>query len=292
MGMVITTSTGHIGGKLTEILLAENADLTLIVRDPAKLSEDVRRRVTVKQGDLMDAEFVQKATEDADALFFLPPPSFTAPDAAAYYGTLRHAAANAVAVNKIPRVVFISSGGGGSPQAGLVTETFKTEDALNATGANVLSLRCGSFMENFLAYLPTLKNDGAWYGIVSPDLKTPFVATQDIAAVAARKLLHPDWQGQTFLAIHGAADLTPTQAMEILTETTGKALRYVQVPVEAIRQSLLGFGASASMVGGYIEMFKAFDTGIYGAEPRTAETTTPTTLAEWALAHLKPLLSA
>ena len=84
MGMVITTSTGHIGGKLTEILLAENADLTLIVRDPAKLSEDVRRRVTVKQGDLMDAEFVQKATEDADALFFLPPPSFTATDAAAY----------------------------------------------------------------------------------------------------------------------------------------------------------------------------------------------------------------
>ena len=292
MGIVITTPTGHIGGKLTELLLAENADLTLLVRDPAKLSEDVRRRVTVKQGDLTDADFVQQATEGAAALFFLPPPNFAAPDAVAYYGALRQSAANAVTANQIPRIVFISSGGGGNRQAGLVTETFKMEDALNATGANVLSLRCGSFMENFFNYAPTLKSDGAWYGMNHPDLKTPFVATQDIAAVAARKLLNPDWQGQTFLAVHGAADLTPTEAAEILTEATGKTLRYVQVPPEATRQAMLGFGASESIADSYIEMLTAFDAGIYAAEPRTPETTTPTTLGEWGRANLKPLLNA
>ena len=292
MSIVITAPTGHIGGKLTEILLAENADLTLIVRDPAKLSEDIRSRVTVKQGDLADAEFVAKATEGADALFWLNPPNFTAPDVSAYYESLRQSAVKAITANKIPRVVHISSGGGGNRQAGLITETFKTEDALNATGAHALSLRAGSFMENFLSYLPTLKNDGAWYGLNRPDLKLPFVATQDIAAVAARKLLHPDWQGQTFLAVHGAADLTPTEAMEILTETTGKTLKYVQVPAEAMRQTLLGFGASESIVAGYIEMLTAFDTGIYAAEPRTVETTTPTTLAEWSAANLKPALNA
>ena len=259
---------------------------------PAKLSEDVRRRVTVKQGDLSDAEFVAKATEGADALFWLNPPNFAAPDVSAYYEILRQSAVKAITANKIPRVVHISSGGGGSREAGLVTETFITEDALNATGANVISLRAGSFMENFLSYLFMLKNDGAWCSPFSPDLKAPFVATQDIAAVAARKLLHPDWQGQTFLAVHGAADLTPTEAMEILTETTGKTLKYVQVPAEAFRQNLLGFGASESVADQYIKMVAAFNTGIYAAEPRTSETTTPTTLAEWSRAVLKPALEA
>jgi hypothetical protein len=46
------------------------------------------------------------------------------------------------------------------------------------------------------------------------------------------------------------------------------------------------------MTDAYIAMFMAFNAGIYAAEPRAAETTTPTTLAEWSRAHLKPLLNA
>ena len=291
MSIVITAPTGNIGSKLVELLLAENADLTLLVRDPAKLSEQVRRKTTVKQGDLTDAEFVKSATEGADALFFLPPPNFAAPDAAAYYGALLHAAIDAISANKIPHVVFISSSGGESRHAGLVTLSFEAEETLNATGADVLTLRCGFFMENLLRSLPTLQSDGAWYGLYRPELPMPFVATQDIAAVAARKLLHHDWHGQSFLAVQGAADLTPTAVSEILTEATGKPIRYVQVPAEAVRQGLLGMGASESMTTGYIEMVTAFDAGIYAAEPRTPETTTPTTLAEWSRTNLKPLLS-
>ena len=187
--------------------------------------------------------------------------------------------------------MFISSVGGGAQNAGLVSETYRIEDALNATNANVLSLRCGFFMENFLMFLPTLREQGAFYSLLRPNLPVPMVATHDIAHVAAHKLLDRSWQGKLTLAVQGAADVTSDQAALIVSEATGKTIQYVQVPAEQVRQTFLQMGASPDMADNYIDMLTAFDQGIYAAEPRTPETTTPTTLQQWATETLKPILN-
>ena len=292
MTIAITTPTGNIGSRLVELLLDAHADLTLLVRNPDKLAADVRSRVKVQQGELQDADFMRRATQGAEALFFLAPPNFAAPNVHAYYQSLSDAAVAAIQANNIPRVVLISSGGGDNADAGLVSEVFRIEEALNATSAQVLSLRCGSFMENFLLYLPTLRDQGAYYGMTRPDLPLPMVATRDIAEVAARKLRELSWQGHSRLAVHGPADVTPEQAAQILSEVTGKTIRYVQVPPEQVQQSLLQMGASPDVAANYIQMMQAFEQGIYADEPRTPETTTPTTLAQWASEALKPALNA
>ena len=292
MSFVITAPTGNIGSSLVERLLESNADLTLLVRNPDKLGATIRSRVKVQQGELQDAAFVQRATQGAEALFFLMPPNYTAPDVRAYYQSLGDAAIGAIQANNIARVVFISSGGGEHPNAGLVSETFRVEAALNATNAHVLSLRCGSFMENFLNYLPTLREQGAFYGLNRPGLPMPLVATRDIGGVAARKLLDRSWQGKSNLAVQGAADVTPDEAAQIISEATGRAIRYVQVPPEQVQQTFLQMGASPDFTANYIQMLKAFDEGIYKAEARTPETTTPTTLKQWASEVLKPELTA
>lgn len=291
MSIVISAPTGHIGSRLVEILLEANADLTLLVRNPDKLAPSVRSRVKVEQGDLQDAAFVARATQGAEAFFVLAPPNFGAPDVHAYYQAIRDAAVGAVQINRIPHVVLISSGGAEHEKAGLVTEVAQIEKALDATEANVLSLRCGSFMENFFNYLTPLREQGAFYGINRPDLPSPLVATHDIAAVAAQKLLDLSWQGKLKLAVHGAADVTSDEAAQILTQVIGKPIHYVQIPAEALRQSLLQMGATPDIAANYIEMLEAFDTGIYASEPRTPETTTPTTFQQWAEEVLKPALS-
>jgi uncharacterized protein YbjT (DUF2867 family) len=256
MSIVITTPTGNIGSSLVQSLLSANAELTLLVRDPSNLSDAVRQATTVKQGDLSDPKFVRGATEGADALFWLSPPE---PDRSRHKGILWGALYCGV--------------GGGKSQSNTTDRSYQwwrgwqtrrrngfsaveTEDALNAAGGNVLSLRCGYFMENFLTHLPTLKSDGVWYGSNRPELPVPFVATRDIAAVAAEKLLDRDWKGQNFLAVHGAADITFAEAANILTEVTGKDIRYVQVPAEGVKQSLLGMGASADAAENLVTMFR------------------------------------
>lgn len=290
MSIVITAPTGHIGSKLVQDLLAQNADLTLIARNPTKLSDDVRNRTTVKQGDQTDAAFVREATQGAEALFWLSPPNYTSPSLRDYFATLQTAATEAITANSIPYVVFVSSWGNGSPNLGIVSFSYEMENALNATGANVLSLRCGSFMENFLMQLSVLKSQEAWYGLNSPEATAPYVATQDIAAVAAEKLLHREWQGQLYQAVLGAADLSLTEAASVLSEATGKPLRYVQVPSEAVYQQLLQTGASDDVAKNIVAMYEGFEREQENTEPRTSEATTPTTLAEWSRSVLKPLL--
>lgn len=51
--------------------------------------------------------------------------------------------------------------------------------------------------------------------------------------------------------------------------------------------------APTGNIGSHLaELLLAFDRGIYGNEPRTPETTTPTTLQQWASEVLKPALNA
>ena len=168
---------------------------------------------------------------------------------------------------------------------------FELENTLDEAGANTLHLRCGNFMENFLWQVEPMKATGAFYYLYRPDTRLPFVATRDIAGVAAEKLLNRNWTGVNNLAVQGAADLSLTEAAQILMEATGKEIRYVQVPPEQAKQSYLDIGASPDAADKYVKMFQAFDNGAYKMEPRTPETTNPTTLKQWASENLKPLVN-
>jgi uncharacterized protein YbjT (DUF2867 family) len=154
-----------------------------------------------------------------------------------------------------------------------------------------LSLRCGYFMENFLAQLQPLRQEGAFYGLNRGSLPWPMVATRDIADVAAIHLLDRSWQDNATLAAHGPADVTFDEAAQIFSELLGMPIRYIQLSPEAFRQVFLSMGASPDAADHFTQMFQAFETGAQAAEPRTPETTTPTTLAEWATEVLKPLLA-
>jgi hypothetical protein len=72
----------------------------------------------------------------------------------------------------------------------------------------------------------------------------------------------------------------------------GRAVRHVTVTPEQAREAFLGMGATPDVAAKYVEMYQAFDNGtLKVAEPRTPETTTPTTLAEFARQVIKPLVS-
>lgn len=53
---------------------------------------------------------------------------------------------------------------------------------------------------------------------------------------------------------------------------------------------MLQLGCSSAYTQGLLDMFTEAGAGIYDAEPRTLETTTPTTLQQWAKGALAPLI--
>ncbi|HLK60040.1 MAG TPA: NAD(P)H-binding protein [Chthonomonadaceae bacterium] len=290
MSIAITTPTGNIGSRLVHLLLDAGTDMTLLVRHPEKLNPEVRSRVTVQQGELQDETFVRQATQGAEALFWVTPADPTTSDLRAWYDRLGQSVAAAVQTNAIPYAVNISSAGAQLPNAGPVSGLGQVERHLDATSANVMHLRPGYFFENFLMQSEALRHQGRIFQPAPGEVPFPLIATRDIADTAARLLQNRNWSGKRVHGLHGPADLTFEEAAHILGEATGRPLQYVPISPEQGRQTFLSMGLGPAFVQGYLDMLASLAQPGAVAEPRTPETTTPTTLYQWASEVLKPLL--
>jgi uncharacterized protein YbjT (DUF2867 family) len=288
----VTTPTGNIGSKIVAELIAHGETVHVLARDPQKLSQEVRDHVTVHVGDLLDEETVRKATQGAIALFWLTPPMWGAPDVRAVYQQSARSVQTAVNDNRIPYVVNLSSSGAQNDGYGPISYIRQVEDALNSTPANVVHLRPGFFFENFASQIDPIKNAGALFMPLAPETRLPMVATEDIARVAAELLASRNFAEKTYRGVHGPADLSLAEVASAIGTVVGKDVRYVQTTPEQSHATFLQMGASEDFARLYVEMFDALtNRGQSNAEPRSAETTTPTTLQQWAEATLKPAVS-
>ncbi len=289
MSIVINTPNGNIGRRLAEKLLAAGKSLTLISRSPDKAAELVKRGARLVEGSTDDPAVLERALTGAEALFWLTPP-VGQPD---YHTWSIDAARKAAAVVKaqgVKRVVVLSSMGAQTgPGTGPVGPLRDVEEAFKAASPHVTVLRPGFFMENLLRTTDTLAKAGAFFMPIPADKRVPLVATADIADKAAEVLLDATWTGHRYLGVHGPADLSYTEAAEILTRELGRTVRYTQVTLEQARQGMLDAGMPPFLVDIYAEMYAAIPEGrMDAAEPRSKESTTPTTLAQFAREVLKP----
>jgi uncharacterized protein YbjT (DUF2867 family) len=290
--IVVTTPTGFIGSKLVEDLLAAGERVRVIARDPGKLTPDVRAKVDAVQGSSDDPSVLTRALAGAESLFHVVPPFFGAPDVTAYYLGFTRPVIAAMKQNGVRRVVTVSAiGRRAQGKAGVVSSALAKDLELEQAGLDVRALWCPGFMENMLRNLDSLRAQGAFFGPSRPDVRSPHVATRDIAAVAARLLRDRTWSGPGGVAVLGPEDLSLDDKARIMTEVLGRPIRYQQVPADGYKAQLLRYGASEDFAQGLLDMHAAKDDGLDLSEARTPENTTPTSFREWCSSVLKPALS-
>ncbi|MEU7040325.1 NAD(P)H-binding protein [Streptomyces varsoviensis] len=290
MRIAVTTPTGNVGRHVVTALVRAGVRPRVLLREPRRLSPEIRDEVDAVRVDQYDAASVTAATEDIDALFWVDPPSEGA-DPLADYARAAGSVVRAVTDNGIGRVVFQSSVGAEKRTgAGEIDGLAHTETALDGLGIDVTHLRCGYFFTNLELQLDALRA-GVLQVILPLDLPMAWVAPRDIAEVAAARLLAPDWSGRCVQAVHGPADLTWRQVAGILTAATGRPIRAERISDDAMR----GLLRQAGMTDGLAEAVLGMSTGLredfVPEQPRTVRTTTPTTLAGWAYDTLRPRLT-
>ncbi|MEU9098609.1 NAD(P)H-binding protein [Streptomyces sp. NPDC048361] len=292
---VITAPTSTIGRDVVADLLDRGVPLRLVVRDAARLAPEVRERVEIVEGTHGDPDVIDRACAGAEAVFWLAPGNPAGADVHSAYVDFTRPACEAFVRHGVKRVVGISALGRGTPlaaHAGPVTASLAMDDLIGATGVPYRAVTCPSFMHNLLHQVGALKEQGMFFLMADPDLKSPMVASRDIAATATRLLLDDTWRGTGEVACLGPEDLTPAEMAETLSDVLGKTIGYRQVPGAALKERLTGFGSSEAMAQAMVDMFDAKNQGIDKAEPRTAESTTSTTFRQWAEEVLKPAIRA
>ena len=277
MRIVVTTPTGHIGSKLAGILLDRGSEMTVIARNPVKVKTLASRGARVITGEHGNAEVLDRAVADADALFWLTPPNQASHDPLAASRHMADEGEKVILKHPELQVVQLSSCGahladGNGPIAGL----HATEERFRAVGKNVTSLRPNVFMENVFNSLPTIVDDGSIYMTVPGKTKAPQVATRDIAEIAADQLLARR-KGHHIVDIVGPKDITFDETAKVLSSSTGKTIQVIPIPGEAMKQGLMAAGISPEMAELFLEMEEALAGGLAhefrGEEKFTGKTT-------------------
>ena len=296
--IVTTTPTGDIGSQLLRILIDRapaDEQLRVIVRDPAKLDDSVRDRVDVVVGSHGDADVVDRAFTEADAVFWLVPPDSQAPSLDVAYSGFTEPAARAFRSHGISHVVGVSAlgrGTGVADRAGLVTASLAMDDLIAGSGVAYRALANPSFMDNLLRQVASIRDDGVFVDTAAENRKAPAVATRDIAAAAAGLLLDRSWTGVDSVPLLGPEDLSPTDMAETMSEILGRTVRYERQSLTDLAAGLTGYGLGAAFLQGMVDMMRAKDDGLDDGVARTPEVSSPTTFRQWCEEVLAPAVRA
>ncbi|TAK06285.1 MAG: NAD-dependent epimerase/dehydratase family protein, partial [Candidatus Manganitrophaceae bacterium] len=250
---VITGATGHTGRAIAERLLAQGKPVRAIGRDAARLQPLTAKGAEPFVGVLEDPDAMARAFSGAEAVYTLVPTNPAAPDVRADQNRVGEALATAIAKARVPYVVNLSSVGAHlSEKVGPIKGLYDIEQRFNRLeGTNVLHLRPTFFMENLLMNVQMIKNMGINGTPMKPDVAIPIIATKDIAAEAAERLLRLDFKGKSVKELLGPREWTMTEMTAILGRAIGKpSLPYVQFPYEDAEKAMIGMGLSPDVARG------------------------------------------
>ncbi len=299
MKIVINTPAGNVGRVVTDQLLQAKEEVVIISRHPEKVADFVTRGARLVEGSIDDPLVLDRALQGADALYWANPGTLR-PDFDDWSARAAQTAADAVKSNEVKRVVVSSSWGAQhGPGAGPVGVLLAVETAFKAAAPHVTILRSALFMEDFVS-VPTAWNHigaiaarGTIFGPFHPAKKIPMVAARDVGARAAEVLLDTRWSGFRVIGVHGPEDLDLSSVAHIIGEGIGRPVKYVEVPLDQVKQGMLDAGIPASFVEYLMDMYTEQAAGRADpAELRSAETTTTTSLLEFSRAVIKPAVEA
>ncbi|GHE13191.1 NmrA family NAD(P)-binding protein [Klenkia taihuensis] len=259
--ITVTGATGALGGRVARLVAAEAADhdatLRLVVRDAGRAPRLPGAAVVAQPGGYADEAGLAEALTGTHTLLLVSA-------AEAVDRTEQHLAAVRAAVAAgVERIVYTSFLGSEPGAIFTLTATHAaTEEALGDTGLRTTVLR-NSMYADFVPFFATPTDDGgAVIAAPAGEGAASFVSRDDAAEVAAAVLLrdHPSTDGRV-LDVTGPEALTLAEAAAVLTEVTGRPVRYEAQTVEQAWQTRRPSGAPDWEVEGWVTSYTAIAAG-------------------------------
>lgn len=250
----VSGATGNIGKEVVKQLIEKGIRVRAGVHSEQKAGILKKLGAEVVLIDLNDIKSIQTALEGVGKAFSLIP----------LVPNLAELGANFIKAAKIAGVKYIvwSSGmGADSPQAITLGKWHRAaEKAVEASGISYTIVRPNSFMQNYVNFAGhTIKNQNAFY-FPQGDGKISLIDVRDIAAVISILLTESGHEGKAY-NLTGAEAISNHKIADILSEITGRTINYIDVPVEAARQSMKDMGMPEVIVEALLELSAIIKAG-------------------------------
>ncbi|MBP2325175.1 uncharacterized protein YbjT (DUF2867 family) [Kibdelosporangium banguiense] len=272
--ILITGATGNIGTHVLSQLTGAGAPVRVMARNPAKL----RTTAEVVQGDFEDPASLTRALAGVRAAFLVTTPQKPIAD----HDVAFVEAAEGAGVQRIVKLSAITAAGVQADSSWHLL----TEQVVRASGLDWTILKPSSFASNLLQFADMIRA-----GEPVPDWNGPgalgVIDPRDVAAVAVKALTTEDHIGQSY-TLTGPELLTFGEQIRILERVLGRPVRSVDVPLDTVRDMMIGNGMDPAAVEmSLIGMRQAIagDYAIVTGDVAKVLGRAPTGFATWAEDH-------
>lgn len=254
--ILITGANGHLGGATIDFLLKKNPNTKIkaLVRSEEKGKDLKAKGVESAVGDYLNYDSLLNAMKDVETLLLVS--SSTIGD--------RHAQhANAIKAAKqagVKHIVYTSVlGGNPNSKFSAGIDHYKTEEDIKNSGIPYTIMRNTYYAD----FLPDIIGNAIESGAIyysAGDAKINFAARINMAEANAIVLADPSSYKNKVYEITSGNTYTFDEIAAMLSEITGKQIKYVDIPVEALKENIIKFGMPkevAELMGSIAESMKA-----------------------------------
>tara|TARA_R110002096_G_scaffold86792_2_gene199525 strand:- start:18728 stop:19624 length:897 start_codon:yes stop_codon:yes gene_type:complete len=266
MKIIVTGSLGNISKPLTERLLKEGHNVTVV-------SSNIERQKTIEElgakaaiGTIDDVEFLTQTFTGADAVYAMKPTvNLFDPSVDVYqnYSQLTENYVQAIIASGVKKIVHLSSLGSHTDKGtGILAMHYYSEQTLNKLPGDIAicTLRPVSFYSNVLAFIPTIKSQNSIFTNYKTEEKEPWVSTMDIAKVASEELTQP-WEGRKIRYV-ASDEFTSDELASAIGKAIGNPdVKWIKIPDEAMLKALTELGMTEKSARAFVEMNIARNNG-------------------------------
>jgi len=235
--ILVLGATGRQGGSATAQLLADGWRVRALTRDPSSQAARAlaQAEAEVVAGDMGNGASLDAAMQGVHGVFSVQPPDWNPSDAsAAEELQLGKNVVDAARDAGVRHFVYSSVNGADQQSRFRNLAKWEIEQYIRAIGLPATILRPSGFMENYASSGFGVQN-GTLTEATNPDVPVKLIAVDDIGAFVRLAFNDPEtFTGKT-LEIAGDA-LTPPQIAEAIARATGRSVRYVHIPIDAVRR--------------------------------------------------------
>ena len=258
--ILITGASGNVGKEVLKQIVPTEANVRAAFQTVTKAAA-APSGVEIVTLDYNQPQTLQAALKGVEKVFLVGPATPNLP-------VLERKAIDEIKRSGVRHVVKLSAMGG--RDAIFTRHHADSEDYIKSSGVAYTFLRPNGFMQNFITYNgATIKTQNAFYGSQG-DGKVSHIDLRDIAAVAVKTLTEGGHEDKAY-TLTGPEALSNARVAEILSEDTGREIKYVDLTAEQFKQALLGAGLPEWSANALVDLQQFYRRGGASAVTRDVE---------------------
>ncbi len=252
--LLVTGASGHLGRLVLKALIKNKAaNIIATSRNIEKISEFAKDGVEIRPADFNDQKSLVTAFRGADRLLLISTDAI---------GARIEQHKNAISAAKeagVKHIIYTSWPKAETSKALVSEDHLQTEKLIKESGLTYTILRNFNYAENIFHSIPTAIQMGVLYGTAGAG-KVAYVTREDCANAAAGALLSDKHQNK-ILDVTGPKAYNYEELVGLVSEVTGKNLKYVNLPEAEFKAALLKSGLPEIWADVFVTFDIAFRNG-------------------------------